>query len=140
MPPIFPKIPFTRDYQLFNQVSKLGEELINLHLLKSPALTKTTSRFKGGNGDFIKRVNYDAKQKRIYTNEKQYFTNIEPEVLNYYIGGYQVLNNWLKDRKNRNLSSEEINHFIRVIESIRKTIGIQKEIDKLYLKVEKNLI
>ena len=136
----FPKIPFTKDYQLFKQVSKLGEELVNLHLLKSPVLNKTSSRFEGGNGDFIKKVNYDTKQKRIYINENQYFTNIEPELWNYYIGGYQVFNKWLKDRKDRNLSSEEINHFIRVTESIKKTIEIQKEIDKLYPEVEKNLI
>jgi len=51
-----------------------------------------------------------------------------------------VFNKWLKDRKDRNLSSEEINHFIRVTESIKKTIEIQKEIDKLYPEVEKNLI
>lgn len=136
----FPKIPFTRDYKLFKQFSKLGKELVELHLLKSPLLNKVSSRFEGKNGGLVKKPRYDKKEKRVYINEKQYFTNVVPEVWNYYIGGYQVLYKWLKDRKDKYLSSEEINHYIKVIEALKQTIKTQQKIDKIYPLAEKNLI
>lgn len=134
----FPKIPFTSDYKLFQELSNFGKELAELHLLNSPLLNKTLSRLEGNDGDYIKNPHYDINNKRIYINDKEYFTNIETEVWNYYIGGYQVLNKWLKDRKDKILSAEEINHYIKIIESLRQTISIQSRIDKIYPEIEKN--
>jgi len=136
----FPKIPFTQDYELFKQLSKLGKELVELHLLKSPLLSSPLSKFEGKDDNFVKKPHYDEKEKRVYINNKQFFTNVLPEVWNYYIGGYQVLFKWLKDRKGKSLKSEEINHYIKVIEAIGKTIKFQNEIDKAYLQIEKLLI
>lgn len=136
----FPKIPFTKQYQLFKQVSDLGNQLTMLHILKSLLLNKATSRFKESNGEFVKKWHYDSQQKRIYINDKQYFTNVEQKVWEYFIGAYQVLDKWLKDRKNRSLSSEEIAHYIKIIEAIRQTLLIQKKIDSLYPEVEKKLV
>lgn len=136
----FPKIPFTKDYKLFKRLSELGKELAELHLLKSPLLSKTSYRFEGKNGDSVKKPQYNEKEKRVYINKVQYFTNVTPELWNYYIGGYQVLHKWLKDRKGKILSSEEINHYIRVISALRETIKIQDKIDTYYPKVEKGLI
>lgn len=136
----FPKIPFTKNYKLFKQFSKLGKELTRLHLLKSSLLNKASSRFEGKNGGLVKKPRYDKKEKRVYINEKQYFTNVVPEVWNYYIGGYQVLHKWLKDRKGKYLSGEEINHYIKVIEALKQTIKIQEKIDTYYPKAEKNII
>lgn len=136
----FPKIPFTKDYKLFKQLSELGKESAELHLLKSPLLNKTSSRFEGKNGNLVKKPQYNEKENRVYINEKQYFTNVSPEVWNYFIGGYQVLYKWLKDRKGRSLSSEEINHYIKVIEAIKQTIKIQEEIDRIYSKVEEAIL
>lgn len=136
----FPRIPFTKDYQLFKQVSELGKNLTELHLLKSPLLNETSSRFEGKNDDFVKKPHYDEKEKRVYINNKQYFTNVTAELWNYYIGGYQVLYKWLKDRNGRSLSSEGINHYIKVIEALKQTIKIQGEIDKIYPELERQLI
>lgn len=136
----FPKIPFTSDFNLFSMLSSLGSKLIDIHILKSDVINKTNSKFEGDGDGYIKYVKYDKENKRIYINETQYFTNIEPEIYNYYIGSYQVLNKWLKDRKGDFLYSAKINHFIKVIKAIEETIKVQKEIDKLYPEIEKNII
>lgn len=137
----FPRMPFTSNYEIFKKLSQLGQILVELHLLKSPLLEKSSSRFEGeGKLNLVKKVNYDPQGNKVYINESQFFTNIEPEVWNYFIGSYQVLNKWLKDRKGRYLTDEEIKTYIKIVESLRQTIRIQIEIDKLYPSVEEDLI
>lgn len=136
----FPRIPFTKDYKLFKELSKIGKQLVDIHLLKLEFFKDTSSRFEGDGNGLVKKVSYNSKEKRIYINETQYFTNVEPEIWNYFIGGYQVLNKWLKDRKGKYLTDEEIKTYIKIIEALKYTVEIQKEIDKLYPEVEKKLI
>ena len=136
----FPKIPFTKDYKLFKEFSESGKQLIDIHLLKSHLLNNASSRFEGNNSGLVKKVSYNNKEKRIYINEKQYFTKVEPESWNYFIGGYQILNKWLKDKKGRYLTDGEIKNYIKIIEVLKQTIKTQKEIDKLYPEIEQNLI
>jgi len=137
----FPRIPFASDYKLFKKLSQLGKELVDIHLLQSSLLDKTSARFEGnGNLSLVKKVIYNQKEKRIYINENQFFTNVEPEIWNYFIGGYQVLNKWLKDRRGKYLTDEEIKTYIKIISTLKQTIIAQKEIDKLYPKIEKDLI
>ena len=101
----FPRIPFTNDYKLFKKLSEIGKQLVELHLLKSDLLNTPSSRFEGNNSglSLVKKVNYNAKEKRVYINDNQYFTNVEPEIWNYFIGGYQVLNKWLKKIEKENI-------------------------------------
>lgn len=136
----FPKIPFTSDYNLFKKISDLGNKLVDLHLLKDKNLKSPSVKFLGQGLNTVKERKYDEKQRKLYINENQYFSGIELEVWNYYIGGYQILDKWIKDRVGKNLSSEEVNHYIKIINSLSKTIEIQKEVDGLYKDVEKNLI
>ena len=137
----FPRVPFTKNYELFKKLSQLGKELIDIHLLQSSSLDKTLAKFEGkGELSLVKKIIYNQKEKRVYINENQFFANVEPEVWNYFIGGYQVLNKWLKDRKERSLTDEEIKTYIKIISALSQTILIQKEIDKLYPKVEEDLI
>jgi len=137
----FPRTPFTSNYELFKKLSQLGKELVDIHLLQSSLLDKTSARFEGnGNLSLVKKIIYNQKERRIYTNENQFFTNVEPEIWNGFIGGYQVLNKWLKDRKGKYLTDEEIKTYIKIIEALKQTIIAQKEIDKLYPEVEKDLI
>lgn len=134
----FPRIPFTKNINLFNKLAEWGELLAGLHLLKSDKLNNPIAKFQGeGNGLVEKR---EYKNGMVYINDKQYFEEIEEEVWNYYIGGYQVLDKWLKDRKGHYLSSDEIKTYCRIVTSLSETIKIQKEIDKLYLEVEKSLV
>lgn len=135
----FPKIPFSKDGKLFNKVSKLGKELADLHLLKSEKLENDKSVKFPAVGD-NKAEKREYKDKKIHINDKQYFTGVTPEVWNYHIGGYQVLDKWLKDRKDKVLSSEDVNHYLKVITALKLTIETQKEIDKLYNEIEKSLL
>jgi hypothetical protein len=65
---------------------------------------------------------------------------VETEVWKYQVGGYQVLEKWLKDRKKRILSTEDIKHYCRVVTALAKTIEIQRKIDELYPQVEKDVV
>jgi len=141
----FPKIPFTKNEKVFSKISELGKELVELHLLKSPKLEKPIAQFPISTGNILKdnrveKREYQEKEKRIYINEKQYFENIESEIWNYYIGGYQVLDKWLKDRIDKVLSPEDIEHYLKVITTLEYTISLQKQIDKIYSKIEENLV
>lgn len=136
----FPKIPFTKDYKLFKKIHNLGKELADIHLMNSSSTNKNTSRFEGNSKEVIKKINYNSKERRIYINKNQYFSSVPYQAWNYFIGGYQVLSKWIKDRKNNYLTDEEIKTFINIIEAVKKTISLQKEIDKFYYKLEKDLI
>jgi type I restriction-modification system DNA methylase subunit len=121
----FPRINFVGDHYLFKSLSEIGTELINLHLLKKKLATTVAFDVQGSN--VIKSVKY--KEGKAYINESQFFSGIPEDVWTFYIGGYQVLDKWLKSRKGRELSSGEIEHFLQVVEVIRKTIQYMKEID-----------
>ena len=88
----------------------------------------------------IDKVKYNQKESRIYINGDQYFEGVEKQIWEYQIGGYQVCNKWLKDRKGRTLSLEEIKHYCKVVTAINKTIEIQRNIDVAYPEIEKDFI
>jgi len=73
-------------------------------------------------------------------NEMESFRIIGKVVWEYQIGGYQVCHKWLKDRKRRALSLEEIKHYCKVVTAINKTIETQKDIDAVYPETERELI
>ncbi len=136
----FPRVPFTRDQALFKKLAALGKKLVELHLLKSSELNKPICRFQGKGGNRVEKQAYDQKEKRVYINKMQYFEGVEPEVWKYQIGGYQVLDKWLKDRKKRILNLDDIKHYCRVVTAISKTIEFQGEIDEVYPQVEKEAL
>jgi type I restriction-modification system DNA methylase subunit len=135
----FPRVPFTADSALFQQMAALGKRLVDLHLLRSPELEQPIARFEGkGEDRTIATPKYDPKTKRVWINATYYFEGITPEVWQYQIGGYQVLDKYLKARKDRSL--EDPRHILRVATALARTIEVQKEIDALYPQVEENLI
>jgi predicted helicase len=136
----FPRIPFTSDYDLFIQLGKLGEQLAAIHLMKSPELDHTFSKFEISGDAVVKKVTYIQKEKKVYINHTQYFSSIDKEIWEYHIGGYQVMAKWLKDRKKHPLSLEDIRHYIKIARALQLTLQYQDKIDKLYPGVEKNLI
>ena len=141
----FPRIPFTKDYELFLKLGELGRELTELHLLKSKSLFPPISKFQGdGSGRLGKTKkecrNYKPDEKRVYVNsEGQYFDGIEPEVWEYQIGGYQVLDKWLDSHKGRKLGNDS-QTFSKIVTALSKTIEAQKKIDEIYSQVENNLL
>ncbi|MEW6408632.1 MAG: type ISP restriction/modification enzyme [Nitrospirota bacterium] len=136
----FPRVPFTEDFGLFRKISKLGERHISLHLLKASELETHKTKYPKQGTDKIEKVEYDRAKKKVYINKDQYFEGISEEIWEYHIGSYQVLPKWLKERKERKLTINDIEHFLKIVEAIRHTLKIQEEIDKVYLLIEKSLI
>lgn len=143
----FPHLPFTGNKELFAKLIALGNELVNLHLLGENPFDKSKTIFDeqekwgikiGGEQlanlpDWqVADVSYSEKDKRVYVNKGQYFEGIEKEVWEFMIGGYQVCEKWLKDRKKaeRALSTDDLKHYMKIIVSLRETIRIMKEIDQ----------
>ena len=73
-------------------------------------------------------------------NKSRYFEGVPKEVWQYQIGGYQVCSKWLKDRKGRRLSLEDIKHYCKMVTSLEKTIEVQKAIDGVYSEVEEETV
>jgi len=142
----FPRVPFTSDYELFCKLAKLGKELTELHLMKSDKLDEPIAKFQGKGSNVVakpKRVgrNYKPEEERVYINkDEQYFEGIRPELWEYQVGGYQVLDKWLYDRRERKLSNEEVQHYCRVVTALYHTIQLQQEIDELYPGVEEEVV
>jgi len=133
----FPRIPFTKDYKLFIQLGKLGYKLSELHLLKSKDLDKTISKFPKSGSNGVDKLKYE--DEKVWINKEQYFNKVKEEVWKYQIGGYQVCDKWLKDRKERTLTLEEIQTYCKIVTALSKTIKLQSEIDKYYKSVEKTV-
>lgn len=131
----FPRVPFTKDYKLFKKMGGYGEKLVELHLLKSSELDAPTAKFEGKGNDKVEKPRYG--KGKLYINSSQYFEGITQKVWDYQIGGYQVCEKWLKDRKGRILTLDEIQTYCRIVTAIQKTIEVQKTIDVIYADMEK---
>ena len=136
----FPRVPLTQDRDLFVQLARLGKRLVDLHLLSSPELDPPIARFQGVGDNKLEKHRYNEQEKRAYINKNQYFEGIGPEVWEYRIGGYQVLEKWLKDRKGRPLSLGDIRHYCRIVTALAKTIDLQGQIDRVYPETESDTI
>ncbi|NLB65538.1 MAG: N-6 DNA methylase [Lentisphaerae bacterium] len=137
----FPRIPFTADADLFEKMAGLGEQLVGLHLLNSPALDPPDCRFEGDGDNRVEKdrntgLRYDAAEERVYINDVQHFAPVPEAVWTYQIGGYQVCEKWLKDRRTRKLTLDEIRAYCRIVTALGKTIALQDEIDETYAEVE----
>lgn len=123
----FPRIPFASDSKHFDAMVSLGKRLTELHLGKGILPPQTRFDIPGSN--IVEKVEYS--DGRITINNSQYFETIPLELWEFRIGGYQVLEKWLKSRKRRKLEGSEIEYFLNVMEIIRETKSIMKEIDAI---------
>jgi predicted helicase len=128
----FPRVPLPTDYEKFRNLSELGKELVELHLLKHPSLSETGIGFPKSGSNRVENVRYDEENRRVYFNNEQYFECISKAVWAYQIGGYQVMMKYLKDRKKRELSLEEIEHYMRVARAIERTREVQEMVDEVF--------
>lgn len=123
----FPRIPLVKDFETFGQISKLGKELVELHLMRKNLPIQVKFDIQGSNKiDFVKYEN-----SRIYINSTQFFEGVSEDIWNYYIGGYKVLDKWLKSRKKKILTGQEIYLFLQIIAIIKETIRIIDEIEDI---------
>ena len=125
----FPRIPLTSNINLFRTLCALGEGLVSLHLLEKAVPVFTTFPVPGENR--VESVRYDPENKgRLWINGAQYFEGISPEVWNFHIGGYQVCQKWLKDRKGRALGYQDLTHYQKIVAALSETINLQENIDE----------
>ena len=123
----FPRVPLVNRHKTFETLSALGWELIQAHLLKSipqePIIDVTS-------GDFIvEQPRYDARSERLYINKQQHFSSVPRDVWEFHIDGYQVLDKYLKSRKGRTLSLDEIETVQAIVNVLRFTIDQMQRID-----------
>jgi len=126
----FPRIPFVDNREIFDKLSALGWQLIQAHLLRDIPATLKVEVTKGS--DTVKKPVYAAPQQRLYVNAEQYFAPVPEDVWNFHIGGYQVLDKYLKSRKDRELSLDEKENIINIIKVLRFTIDRMQEIDEIW--------
>ncbi|EMV6651636.1 type ISP restriction/modification enzyme [Campylobacter jejuni] len=130
----FPKIPFTKDKNTFKNLSKLGLKLVNLHLLKNDELDFNIGEalFKDiKNKNFkIQKIKYNKDVKELFINESLYFNKVSPEIYEFKIGGYAVLDKYLKSHKEEDIDHK---HFTLIIQTLDETLKIQDEISKINL-------
>ena len=129
----FPRIPLPSDPTVFHKLATLGSELIDLHLMRNPRPAITGYPKAGSNR--VDKVEFrpdpaDPEQGRVQINAEQYFEGMPRVVWKYVVGGYQVAQKWLKDRKGHLLTFDELQHYGRVIASVNETIRIQARIDE----------
>ncbi len=128
----FPRLPLTRDVALFRSLCALGKELVALHLMEQ--LPQLETRYPVAGDNTVDAVRYTEPASgvpgRVWINPAQYFDNVSPEVWGYHIGGYQVCQKWLKDRKGRQLSYDDLTHYRGIVAALARTIELQAAIDE----------
>ncbi|MCX8495525.1 MAG: hypothetical protein ORN51_05010 [Akkermansiaceae bacterium] len=136
----FPRLPLTGNHALFRELSRLGGELTALHLLESPKLAQPITEFIGkskevtriGWSDNTVWIDAPAKKKdAAQAPGSSGFKGVPEAVWNFHIGGYQVCQKWLKDRKGRTLTNEDIAHYHKIVISLSETIRLMAEIDQV---------
>jgi predicted helicase len=127
----FPRLPLTSDKKLFKALAAKGAELVSLHLMESPELEKPITKYPVTGSNEVEKVSYDDNNQRVHINKTQYFEGVPPEVWEFHIGGYQVAQKWLKDRKGRTLTFDELTHYQKIIVALKETSRLMAEIDEL---------
>jgi predicted helicase len=128
----FPRVPYPKDKTTFKKLVALGSELRSLHLLESPKVNNFITSYPVSGTDKVEKIEY--KMKRVYINQTQYFGNVPEVAWNFYIGGYQPAQKWLKDRKGRTLTNEDLEHYQKIIIALTETDRIMREIDKIEIE------
>ena len=136
----YPRVPFPRNADFFRQLVALGKNLRLLHLLEDrlPLEKMPTYPERGNNivSEKVGKKNFREVTSgvvQIWINDHQYFDAVPTEVVDFYIGGYQPVQKWLKDRKGMRLSFEDIRHYQEVIAVLTETLKIQTRIDEVWV-------
>jgi len=136
----FPRLPYPNNADIFWQMVDLGRALREIHLLESPVLEKLITGYpEDGNNVISRKITktspgyepIDEVQGRVWINDKQYFDKVPIIAWEFYIGGYQPAQKWLKDRKDRELTYDDILHYQKIIVALTETARIMEEIDKI---------
>ncbi|MFA5573937.1 MAG: type ISP restriction/modification enzyme, partial [Brumimicrobium sp.] len=136
----FPRVPYPKDQDTFWQLVKLGGEIRQIHLLESPTVEQYITQYPIDGDNVVSRkitkgspgyVADNETHGKVYINDEQYFDNVPLTAWEFYIGGYQPAQKWLKDRQGRTLEFDDILHYQKIIVALSETDRLMKEIDKI---------
>lgn len=122
----FPRIPYPTSKEEFFALVQKGTALRKLHLMKSSELSKLATKYPITGDNLVEKIEY--KNGSVYINKEQYFESVPETAWNFYIGGYQPLQKYLKDRKGKNLTAQEIMHYQRIVVALLETAKIMEEL------------
>ena len=128
----FPRVPYPKDATTFWRLVKLGGEIRQIHLLESPVVENFITQYPVDGDNVVGKIKYE--HGKVYINDTQYFANVPEVAWNFYIGGYQPAQKWLKDRKDRTLEFEDILHYQKIIVALSETDRLMKEIDRVEIE------
>lgn len=137
-------MPYPKDVATFWQLVKLGGEIRQIHLLESPVVEKYITQYPEDGNNVVTKPKFISSPPleglgevgKVYINDTQYFDNVPQTAWEFYIGGYQPAQKWLKDRKERTLEFDDILHYQKIIVALAETDRLMKEIDKIEIEIE----
>jgi predicted helicase len=133
----FPRLPLTGDKNLFLALAAKGKELVELHLLRAAKVEDFITSYPVAGDNKVEKVAFAPESQtsevsgRVWINPQQYFGNVPETVWNFKVGGYQVCEKWLKDRKGRVLSGADLAHYQRVVVALKETLRLMAGIDEI---------
>lgn len=143
----FPKIPYPKDLSTFEKLTNLGSQIREIHLLESPKVEDYITEFNIDGDCIVGKIHFEKTSEthgNVYLNYDktppsgagglQHFENVPQVAWNFYIGGYQPAQKWLKDRKDRKLEFDDIAHYQKIIVALSETDRIMKEINDIEIE------
>lgn len=128
----FPRVPYPTNKETFWLLVYLGAEIRQIHLLESPVVNNFITQYPIDGNNLVTIPKF--QEGKVYINETQYFNNVPQIAWDFYIGGYQPAQKWLKDRKDRTLDFEDILHYQKIIVALSETDRLMKEINKIEIE------
>ncbi len=125
----FPRVPYPKDGNTFWSLVKLGGEIRQIHLLESPTVEKYITKYPIDGNNMVVKPKFE--NGKVYINDSQYFADVPQAAWEFYIGGYQPAQKWLKDRKDRKLEFDDILHYQKIIVALVETDRIMRQIDEI---------
>ena len=125
-----PRIPYPANYDQYHRLVALGSEIRKIHLMEGANNWERRISFPVPGENLVETIRYD--QGKVYINNTQYFGGVPGLAWNFYIGGYQPAQKWLKDRKGKTLDYQDILHYGKIIYALEETDRLMKVIDSVF--------
>lgn len=125
----FPRVPYPKDQETFLRLVAFGGQLRQIHLLESPVVDMFITSYSISGNNLVDKIKY--QDGKVSINDTKYFDGVPVIAWDFYIGGYQPAQKWLKDRKGKELSFDDVKHYQRIIVALTETDRIMKEIDMI---------
>jgi predicted helicase len=127
----WPRLPLPASPAFFRALADLGRDLAAIQTLESPKFAKSITEFVGGRNPEVEKVSWSKSTVWLDKAQTTGFKGVREDVWNFHIGGYQVCEKWLKDRKSRTLSKDDIAHYQKIVVALSETIRLMKAIDEV---------